>query len=338
MGIDALIWGTFGGVGLQFLVLVPWLAKIRMGGTIRDKVSYGIKEIALLLPPVLMGSLAREIKTMTDRIFASGLAAGSISFLNYAHRIIELPAGLLIGPIVIVLYPAIDANYQERQKNMSALAQALKILTFLILPVTAGFAILALPITQLIFMRGSFDYQVSAATAFALRCYSPLLIGSMLYQLMLRAHYAIKDTRTPLVAMLISVTLNIVLNMFLMRFLAHGGLALATGIATLTAAVFMFSRLSKVTGPLLDKRTIVDLSKTLLATLVMGAACLAAYLLVLPRISQYFIGRLEYTGGIILFCAGVYFALAWLLKISAMQEAVNLVIKVKQRFLPKKTA
>jgi len=103
MGINALVWGTFAGVAIQFFVLVPWLARTKMGGTVRDKVADGLKEIAFLLPPVLMGSLAGQAKTMTDRIFASGLAEGSISFLNYALRVKDLPVGLLINTLITMV-------------------------------------------------------------------------------------------------------------------------------------------------------------------------------------------------------------------------------------------
>lgn len=333
MGIDALVWGTFAGVAVQFLVLVPWLAKTKMGGSIQDKVSDGLKEIAILLPPVLLGSLAGQAKTMTDRIFASGLAEGSISFLNYALRIKDLPVGLLINTVIIVLYPTIVsyANAKQWQQYRAALANALNTMTFLILPVAAGLAVLALPFTQLIYMRGSFDGEAAAATAYALRLYSPLLLGTMLYTLMVKAHYALRDTKTPLVAMVISVSLNIVLNAILVRFLDHGGLALATSLATIIGGLFMYFRLSRNTGPFLDKSTLTDMGKSALAALVMAALCLAAYLFLLPYIPEAFLGRALYTGAIILVSAGAYFALAWVLKISAMAEVLNLLRRVKQR-------
>lgn len=339
MGIYALVWGTFIGVGVQFFVLLPWLARVRMGGSIRDKVSDGLREMALLLPPVLLGSLAGEVKTMTDRIFASGLVEGSISYLNYAVRINGLPTGLLISTVVIVLYPTIvsHANNGQWQQYRSALGNALNILTFLLLPITAGFAILALPITQLIFMRGSFDQQAAVATAYALRFYSPLLLATMLHMLMIKGHYAIKDTRTPLLAMVISVSMNVVLNFILIRFFAHGGLALATALATATSGVFMYLRLTKAKGRLLDKRILGDMGKAVLATLAMAAVCLVAYVLVRPYIPEAFLGRLLYTCAIVALSAGIYFALAWVMKISAMQEALDLALKLKARFLPKRT-
>lgn len=339
MGINALVWGTFVGVGIQFLVLAPWLAKTKMGGSIGDKVSDGLKEIAILLPPVLMGSLAGELKAVIDRIFASGLAEGSISYLSYAVRINALPTGLLVASVATVLYPTLVTHFNNQQwpQYKSAVANALNVLTFIMLPIAAGFAILALPITQLVFMRGSFDAQAAEATAFALRFYSPLLLGTMLYRLMVKAHYAIKDTKTPLVATLITVTLNFLLNMALIGPLTHGGLALATALSSLSAAIFMYFRLCKKVGPLLNRHTLADLGKSVVATLAMAASCLTTYLLLAPHIPQAFLGRMVYTSAIILLSAVVYFALAWIMKISAMQEALNLVTKIKDRFLPKRS-
>jgi len=332
-GINALVWGAFVGVGVQFLMLLPWAAKIKMGGSIRDKVSDGLKDIALLLPPVLLGSMAGQAKTMIDRIFASGLPEGSISYLNYAIRIKELPVGLLVVAVITVLYPTLvsHVNNNQWQQYRSTLAGALNTMTFLMLPIVAGFAILALPITQLVFQRGEFDSQAAIATAYALRFYSPLLLGTMLHRLMLKALYAIRDTKTPLVAMIVSVTINVVLNIIFIPFLNHGGLALATSISTMVGALLMYYKLTKTTGALLDKKTLRDMGKSVLAALAMAVLCLGSYSVLLPYIPEAFIGRAIYTGGIILASAGAYFALAWVLKISAMGEALNILRQAKQK-------
>ena len=333
MGINALVWGTFAGVGIQFFILLPWLTRIKMGGTIRTKVSDGLKEIAFLLPPILMGSLAGQAKTMTDRIFASGLAEGSISFLNYANRIKELPVGLLIVTVITVLYPTLvsHANNQQWRQYRSIVANALNTMTFLLLPVIAGIAILALPLTQLIFMRGEFDMAAAESTAYALRFYSFHILGAMVYRLMVKAHYAVKDTKTPLYAMLISVSLNIVLNIIFIPFFAHGGLALATAIATLTSGLFMFRRLRKRIGPVLGNNILQDMGKSALATLTMAFLCLVLYIVLQPYIPASFLGKAAVTGGIVVVCAGLYFALAWFLKISAMDEAMKLVRGLKSK-------
>ena len=337
---DKCLIGTVIGVGSQLLVLAPWLARTRMRGAIGDKVSDGLKEIAVLLPPVLAGSLAGELKAMIDKIFASGLAEGSISFLNYAVRINGLPTGLLVTSVITVLYPTLVAHShnQQWQQYKSAVANALNVLTFIMLPITAGFAILALPITQLVYMRGSFDYHAAVATAYALRFYSPILLGTMLYQLMLKAHYAIKDTKTPFLAMLISVFLNIVFNAILIRFWTHGGLALATALATIAAALFMYFRLCKNTGQLLNRETLTVLGKSALATLAMATVCLAAYSFLAPHMPAAFWGRLVDTSASITLSATVYFALALVMKISAMREVLRLVAKIKDKLLLKKAA
>lgn len=329
LGIDALIWGTFIGVALRFLVLIPSLGKIKLGGAIRDKAGDGLKEIALLLPPVLAGSLAKELMTITDRIFASGLAEGSISYLSYANRIKELPVGMLIGTIITVLYPTLVSHANDRKwgEYRSILANTITTMTFLLLPITVGLAILALPITQLVFMRGEFGMAASEATAYALRFYSLHILGAMVYLLMVRAHYAIKDVKTPLYAMLIAVSLNIVMNIIFIPYLQHGGIALATAISFLVAGLFMYKRLCKRTGPLLGKRMLGDIGKSTLATAAMALLCFGLYTVVAPYIPAGFVEKAAVTGGIVLVCAGLYLVLAWVLKISAMEQARALIKK-----------
>lgn len=336
IGIDALVWGTFFGIGLQVFVQLPWFMRTKFGGSLNAKASDGLKEIAFLLPPILVGTFAGQAKAMIDRIFASGLAEGSISSLNYALRVKDLPVGILVATVVTVLYPTLvtHANKKEWLEYRTNLANSLSTMTFLMLPMLAGFAVLAVPITQLVYERGNFDNAAVISTAHALRMYSPGLIGSMLHRLFIKGLYAIKDTRTPLIAMFISVPINVILNFAFIPFLGHGGLALATSLAVIIGALYMYSVLVKTTGPLVDRDTAIDIGKAIAAAAVMALFCFVAYTVVLPYIPAGFFGRAVYIGAIIGLSAVLYFALAHFLKISAMKQAIEMAVQLKNRFRP----
>lgn len=115
----------------------------------------------------------------------------------------------------------------------------------------------------------------------------------------------------------------------------HGGLALATSISTIAGAVFMYWRLTKFTGSLLDKRILTDMGKSVVATLAMAAVCFVSYRILLPIIPEAFIGEMLYVLAIIGLSARVYFALAWVMKISAMGEVRSLFEQIIKKFRKK---
>src|SRR5690606_38550562 len=115
--------------------------------------------ILRMLPPVIIGSMASQIKSVTDKMFASTLAEGSISYLNYSSRLVGLPQGLLITSIITVVYPSLVdyINNREYDKFRDTFTKAVNSMQFLLMPMVVGFVVLALPIIQIVFQRGHFD-------------------------------------------------------------------------------------------------------------------------------------------------------------------------------------
>ena len=108
-------------------------------------------------------------------------------------------------------------------------------------PATLGLIVLASPIIALIFERGSFTADDTAATALALRYYAIGLVGYSIVRIVSPAFYALRRSRIPVVASITSVVVNVALNVVLVRVMGYAGLALGTSLAAIVNAAFSSS-------------------------------------------------------------------------------------------------
>ncbi len=262
-GIYGVAWATLFATVSQFLIQVP--ALYRYGITYRWTLNWrhpALRRMLLLAGPVLIGVGANQLNIVVDRILASGLAEGSISALSYAQRALGIAQGLFAVPLITVLYPTLTERTALTDLNgfRRALGRGTTLLAFLLLPLTVGLVVLRHDLVQFLFQRGAFDANDTRMTAIALFFYALGLIFLVWRDLLNRAFYALQDTVTPMWTGLAAVASNVVLNLILVRYLAHGGLALASSIAAGIACLLLFSclrrRLGRIGGLFLLHQTV----------------------------------------------------------------------------------
>ena len=231
-----------------------------------------LHKFSLVILPILLGTAVNEINLVIDRSLASTLISGSVSALNYANILNNLVLGVFIATIVTIIFPKLTKEYQsENISNFKYMMGSGINYTLLIsIPCAVGLFVLANPIVKAAFQRGEFDEGATSMTAFALMFYSMGLVSMSLRLLFTRIYYSLQDTKTPMVNSAIAVGLNIVLNFILIKYMAHGGLALATSIATTLATILMISGLRKKLGPLGLKKCIDCGVKSSVAAVIMG--------------------------------------------------------------------
>ncbi len=294
-----------GGLG-QLLFQIPYLRgrwRYRPQLDLRDE---GLHKLLKLMLPSVVGLAIFQINTLVDNKLASHLAEGSVSVLQYAIRLFQLPLGLFVVSVGSVLLPklATHAAAQDTEAFARTLRESAKFSLFILLPATAGLFVLAQPIIQVLFEHGNFTHEDTLVTAYALTNYLPGLIGYGLAYLLTRAFYALQETRTPLVVGAITVALNVILDYALVGPMGVGGLALATSVAGITNALALLivlqRRLSQNLRIGADRETV----KMLGAALLMGAATHFFVAWVSP------LGEFFAVGLAVLFGAGVYLVLA----------------------------
>src|SRR5436190_8837632 len=163
-----------------------------------------------------------------------------------------MPIGFFGISIATASLPGISKHAALRNDAgvRDSVSNGLRMMLMLNVPATAGLAALATPIVKLIYEHGRFTPADTAATAAALMCYAPGLVGYSAVKLISPSFYALGTSRIPVMASAASVIVNIALNLVLIRIMGHRGLALGTAIAALVNGGLLFALLGRRLGGL----------------------------------------------------------------------------------------
>ncbi|MEM7217889.1 MAG: murein biosynthesis integral membrane protein MurJ [Pseudomonadota bacterium] len=274
-----LAWGVFVAGAVQLLFQAPSLRRLELLAWPRlDLRHQGARRVGVLLVPALLASSASQINTLIDTMIASTLATGSISWLYYADRLLELPVGLVAVALGTVLLPNLSRLHAAgaRQEFQATLAWGMTLALLLGLPAAMALYLLALPLVSAIFLHGEMTPADARMAALALQAFAPGLVGILLVKVLAPGFFARKDTRTPLNYAFAAVLINVVLNLALFRIMGHVGLALATSAATLTNGFLLLRGLQRGGHLRLTGELAWHASRTLLAVLAMAVALVAA--------------------------------------------------------------
>jgi len=279
-GVQYLAWGTLAGMAGAMLVQVP--ALLRAGFRYIwdwDTGDREVRGIFLNLLPIFLGTAVNQVYLAINRYFASGLSEGSISALNYAGKLMNLPVGIFVLAVSSAIFPTLSEQAAREDKAVLGLTmnRGLKMVLLVTLPAAAGLMVLDAPIVRMLFERGAFDPLATQMTAGALFYFSAGMSAVAVNMVLTRAYYALGDVRTPLYTGLLSILVNIVASLLLIRHLGHSGLALANTVAAAFSAVSMYLLLKRH----LFKLQVADLlatgAKALAASLLTAAAASATY-------------------------------------------------------------
>jgi putative peptidoglycan lipid II flippase len=199
---------------------------------VRPRLSPQVKKLMLLMAPVALGAGVAQINLVVDMILASYFGHG-VSYLYFADRINELPLAVIGIALGTALLPMLSRQIREGKHAEAAASQkrALELGLFLSLPSAAALVLLAEPIITVMFERGAFGVADTQATYRALMAFAVGLPAFILIKILGPGFFANEDTKTPFKIATFCVGVNLVLNLVLMQFLAHVGMALATSIA-----------------------------------------------------------------------------------------------------------
>jgi putative peptidoglycan lipid II flippase len=328
MGIAGLAVGVVAGAAAHLLVLTIPLAsqKSCYRLTLNGLSHPGVKKIGLLVLPFIIASAGSQVNLLVDRILASGLAEGSISALNFAVRVMQLPLGIFAGAAATAAYPflaeqAVDRGADDLRRIFS---EGLRLLWFIVFPLSFGLIVLSEPIVRLLFERGEFDALATRMTAVALVYYSLGIFAHAASILLMRVYFALQDTTTPVKLGLWAVALNVVLNLVLVRHLAHGGLALATSIAAMVNCFLLAYYLRSRLGHLDGWRILRSAAKVAVSSAIMGITVVAVHSYTLSYFDlTIFTQRFMQVGGLIALGGAVYLASTSLLKAEELTKTIR---------------
>ncbi len=240
-----------------------------------DWVHPKVKEMGRLFLPSTLGIAVYQINVFVDTILASLawiVGEGAVAALYYSYRIVQFPLalfGLALAQVAIPTMSGLVArdNLVELKKTVTF---SLRSVFTLMIPATVGIMVLARPLVNILFERGSFTSYSTSITSSALLFYCLGLTGYAGIKILASCFYALKDTLTPAKIAALALLVNIVLNLILMWPLKVAGLALATAISATVNFILLLSVLRKRIGKI--DGLLPTLGRVILAATLMGLA------------------------------------------------------------------
>ena len=243
-----LAWAVFAGGALQLAFQVPFLAKLGLLPRWRLNLSHpGVRRVLLLMAPAAFGVSVSQVSLLINQIFASFLQTGSVSWLYYADRLMELPAGVLGVALGTILLPSLSKYHaQANPAEYSRLLDwGLRVTVLLAVPSAAGLAVLALPLIATLFHYGRFTAEDAWMTRQALVAYSVGLIGMILVKILAPGFYARQNVLTPVKIGVLTLLATQAMNLAFIGPLKHAGLALAIGLGACLNAGLLYRTLRR---------------------------------------------------------------------------------------------
>ena len=270
--------GTLIGGMLQWLIQVPSLRAVgyrwQPALSFRDE---GMRQVMRLMAPAILGVAAVQVNIAINTKFATSLGPGPVSWLSYAFRLMQFPIGIFGVAISTATLPVASraAALENLTEFRRTIASSLRLTLMLTIPSAVGLIVLSQPIIRLIYEHGRFKASDTVQAAEALEYYALGLTAYSAIRVLAPAFYALKDTRIPMAASVLSIFINyFVASLSVKQFgLGHRGLALSiSAVAIVNFALLLFFIRRKLDG-IEGRSLMVTFIKVLAASALMGVVC-----------------------------------------------------------------
>jgi putative peptidoglycan lipid II flippase len=328
MGIYGLAWGVAIGSALNLLVQVPSLLKLKgvyfpTLGLHNDSVG----EVFRLMAPRMFGAAIVQLMMWVNILLASHMTDGSVYSLSLGFTLMIMAQVAIGQSVATAAMPAFSAQYAQGRLDdiRKTLASTLRGVILLSLPATAGLILLRVPIIAFLFQRRLFTAETTQMVAWALTWYAAGLVFHSVLEVLVRAYYAMHDTKTPVLvgagAMALSIGLSLLFSNLFTRlgWQPHGGLALAVSVSTALEVTTLFLIMRKRLNGLHGAEIGRGFAAAVLGTLVMSAG-----LVFWSRAMQSRSSMLIALGGVA--AGGVLYGLVLLaLRISEVRQGIDFI-------------
>ena len=333
MGIRGLAWGVVVGSALYLLLQLPALRRVsRQTAAALRTDGYGpplglhdapVREVMRLMLPRVAGIGVVQLNFWVNTWLASHMQSGSVAGLQYGFSLMLMAQAAIAQSVAIAAMPAFSAQHAlgRRDELRGSLAASLRGILLLAAPASAGLILLREPLVALLYQRGQFDARMTGLVAWALLWFAAGLVGHAMLEVLTRAFYAQRDTRTPVLvgasAMGLNVLLSIVFSALFARggWMPHGGLALANSLATAVETGALFVLMRRRLGGMEGRRIGQGAAYAALGTAALCAAIIP-YALRATTAASGVIGGVALGGS-------VYFVVMWLLRVPELNTLLN---------------
>jgi len=245
-----------------------------------------VKKLLIVMGPAALGAGVIQVNLLLDMIIASHLPDASMSYLYYADRLNQLPVGVIGVALGTVLLPFLSRSIASGNETQVMRSQnhAIEIGLFLTIPAAIAFIIVPSDLIHVLLERSNFSAEATLQTSLTLAAYAAGLPAYVLAKVFVPGYFARGDTKTPLKFAVVALIVNVSLNLILMQYFAHVGLAMATAISA-WLNVFMLAGGLILRGHYrIERAVMIRLSKYTLCGIIMGAVLWAVQIQVYPLI------------------------------------------------------
>lgn len=286
-GIDGLAWGVVLGALLHLLVQLPLLA--HLGFRYRTSFRPADATLRRMLRLTLDRTFAlgiTQINLLITTTIASTLAAGSIAVVTFANNLQSVPLGLFGLSYAIAAFPVLAAVRHDRGRYAASLSQTMRQILFFIIPASVLMVVLREQIVRAVLGSGQFDWEDTRRTVEALGWFSASLFAQSLAPLLARACFAREDSRTPLLASIVSEAVNLGAVLLLVRPLGVTGLTLAFSVASVVHCMLLWLALRRQVGDLDEPAVWRSLWRVLVASGVTAACAAGVVKVISPLVGE----------------------------------------------------
>ena len=241
--VMALAWGVLIAGVAQLTFQLPFLARISLMPLPKPGFSdAGVRRIGVLMLPAIFGASVSQINLLLDTLLASFLETGSLSWLYYSDRLLELPLALFGITIATVILPGLSREHAEESSSAfsDTLNWSLKLVLVFGAPASCALVLLSEELIATLFFQGEMTTRDVGMAGWSLAAYGAGLLGHMWVKVLVPGYFARQDTRTPVRYGVIALVANMVLNLVLIWHWKHFGLALATSMSAFLNAGLLF--------------------------------------------------------------------------------------------------
>lgn len=323
-------WAVTGAGVMQLVWLFVW---VRVEGfrprLLWPRLTPEVKRLGIIALPAAIGGGAYQINTLVQLYFLNQLESGSVSYMNYADRLNQLPLGIIGIALSTAILPTLSKFVGSKNKEGADRVQsdAIELAMLLTIPAAVALAICATPFVTMIFQGGRFDLADAAVTGNVLAVLVLGLPAYVLVKVLVPNFYARADTRTPVYAAFISLAVFVAFNIaFLQRF-GVVGVAYASVIGAWINTGFLYVVLWRRGYYQLPAALVLRIARQLIAATAMGAALWFARDLLTGYFAAGLLERL-FALAVLVGCAAlVYFGVAFAVGAIDRQRIVTLTKK-----------
>lgn len=247
-GIFALVYGTSIGLIAQMLVQLPALLRIGKYRFVLDLRHPGLAKMWGMLGPIIVGSAAGQLALFFDRFFASTLTPGYMAGMNYATKLVNFPQQIFAAAIATVIFPLLATQFARANRRGIArsVVTGLRLVNLITIPSVCALIVLARPIVETLFERGTFGPTATDLCAGLLPYAAVGLIALAANVVLTRCCFACRETAWPVAISVFTVLVNVVLSIYWLPTLGARGLLLANSLSQIVQAILLVVLVQKL--------------------------------------------------------------------------------------------